>query len=368
MRAGFLGIALCALGALGAPSLPRGAQGLPKRDQKAFSFPLSDGFPNIDGNSSALQAIQAQAHGTLPNGPLPTSIADVSAIVWSLIAFNELFEVAYFSSLISNITGNVHGYEIGSTAASGVVLNALQTVQAQEKLHALGANGILKAAGRKTISPCEYVFPVDNFEDAIAFASTFTDIVLGTLQEAQTNFGLDGDAEFIGLVGSVIGQEGEQNGFYRSIGQPSRVPSSQPFLTASAGIFALSTLHQMVVVPGSCPDTIPIPVLDALNVDTDKISPQTAEIQFSFHTNDTKLDTDNLSLVYINGQNLPLVEKLSNVNNHNGMVQFSAPFPYQHYQMDGLTLAAVTKSSGPFANASDVAGHALFGPGIIEVN
>lgn len=55
-------------------------------------------------------------------------------------------------------------------------------------------------------------------------------------------------------------------------------------------------------------------------------------------------------------------------SNHNGMVQFSAPFPYQQSQMDGLTLAAVTKSSGPFANASDVAGNALFGPGIIEVD
>ncbi|KAF3017098.1 hypothetical protein E8E14_008244 [Neopestalotiopsis sp. 37M] len=368
MRAGVLGTALCALGALGAPSAPRSVRRLSQRDQKAFSFPLPDGFPNIDGNSSALQAIQAQAHGTLPNGPLPSSITDVSAIIWSLIAFNELFEVAYFSSLINNITDKVHGYEVGSTAASGVVLNALQTVRAQEELHALGANGILKAAGRHTISPCEYVFPVDNFEDAIAFASTFTDVVLGTLQEAQTNFGLDGDVEFIGLVGSVIGQEGEQNGFYRSIGQPSKVPSAQPFLTAASGVFALSALHQLVVVPGSCPDTIPIPILDALNVDTDKISPQTTEIQFSFYTNDTKLDTDSLSLVYINGQNLPLVEKLSGVSNHNGMVQFSAPFPYQQFQMDGLTLAAVTKSSGPFANASDVAGNALFGPGIIEVD
>ncbi|KAK6221364.1 hypothetical protein LQW54_001463 [Pestalotiopsis sp. IQ-011] len=345
MRAGLLGVTLSALGALGAPN----------------------GFPNIDGNSSALQAIQSQAHGTLPNGPLPTSIADITATVWSIIAFNELFEVAYFSSLIDNITNHVPGYEVGGNAASGFVLNTLTTVRAQEELHALGANGILKAAGRKPISPCEYVFPVDNFEDAITFASTFTDIVLGTLQEAQTNFGLDGDAEFIGLVGSVIGQEGEQNGFYRSIAQPPKVPSAQPFLTASTGVFALSVLNQMVVVPGSCPDTIPgVPILGALNVDTDKISTQTTEIRFSFRTNDTKVDTDGLSLVYINGQNLPVVEKLSNVKNDHGLVQFTAPFPYQQFQMDGLTIAAMTKGSGPFANASDVASAALFGPGIID--
>lgn len=48
-------------------------------------------------------------------------------------------------------------------------------------------------------------------------------------------------------------------------------------------------------------------------------------------------------------------------------VQFEAPFPFAEFQMDGLTISAVTSSVGPFANASDVAMSTLFGPGIIEV-
>jgi hypothetical protein len=35
--------------------------------------------------------------------------------------------------------------------------------------------------------------------------------------------------------------------------------------------------------------------------------------------------------------------------------------------MDGLTIAAVTNSVGPFSDASDVAAVTLYGPGIIEV-
>ena len=44
-------------------------------DQVPFSFPLSNGFPNIKVPSPALTAIEQQAHGTLPNTPLPSSLA-----------------------------------------------------------------------------------------------------------------------------------------------------------------------------------------------------------------------------------------------------------------------------------------------------
>lgn len=48
-------------------------------------------------------------------------------------------------------------------------------------------------------------------------------------------------------------------------------------------------------------------------------------------------------------------------------VHFTASFPYQEYVMDGLTIAAVTNSVGPFSDASDVAAATLYGPGIIEL-
>lgn len=49
------------------------------------------------------------------------------------------------------------------------------------------------------------------------------------------------------------------------------------------------------------------------------------------------------------------------------MITAKAPFPYAKFQLDGLTIAAVTKTPGPFANATEVAGQTLAGPGLIEI-
>lgn len=43
--------------------------------QQIFTFPLQNGFPNIQIPSSALTAIEQQARGSLPNSPLPTSLS-----------------------------------------------------------------------------------------------------------------------------------------------------------------------------------------------------------------------------------------------------------------------------------------------------
>ena len=167
----------------------------------------SDG---VDDRSDANFSQELQAHGTLPNGPLPSSLAAGDVTSFELIAFNEIFEVAFFTSLISNITNNVPGFEVGSEGVKNFVLKTLIAVQAQEELHALGANGILQSAGQTPIQPCEYIFPSDSFDTAINFARTFTDVVLGTLQDAQNGLGVNGDTELVALLGSIIGQEGEQ--------------------------------------------------------------------------------------------------------------------------------------------------------------
>jgi hypothetical protein len=45
-----------------------------------------------------------------------------------------------------------------------------------------------------------------------------------------------------------------------------------------------------------------------------------------------------------------------------------ASFPYVEFEMNGLTIASLTPSPGPFANADDVAQAALFGPAFIIIN
>ncbi|KAF2156550.1 hypothetical protein K461DRAFT_308850 [Myriangium duriaei CBS 260.36] len=344
--------------------------------QGAFQFPLADGFPDVLSNKTAIAEISKQAHGSLPNGSLPTKIADTTAVVLNLIATNELFEVAYFHDLLANLTNGVEGYRIGddgleSREAYHIAVKGLRVIEAQEKLHAIGANAILATAGRPTVSPCHYQFPVQTFQDAITFAATFTDLVLGTLQEVIYAFATDGDAELTALVGSIIGNEAEQEGYFRLAQSPygKKVPSALPFLTASSGAFAFNALNQLVLVPGTCPDqaAIPLPVFQPLSVDTPaaQITDNTTSVDFSFATSNQTF-ASSLSLVYINQQNIPVVEKLQNVEFANGVAKFSAPFAAAN--MNGLTIAALTNCVGPFTNASNVVSYTVYGPGLIELN
>lgn len=73
-------------------------------------FPLADGFPSP--TPAQLAEIETLAGGTLPNGPLPTALKPDGVAALQLIALNEIFEVAYFTELLNNITTKVPGYEL----------------------------------------------------------------------------------------------------------------------------------------------------------------------------------------------------------------------------------------------------------------
>jgi hypothetical protein len=81
-----------------------------------------------------------------------------------------------------------------------------------------------------------------------------------------------------------------------------------------------------------------------------------------------KGDFSGLSLVYINQQNNPVVQKLVGAKAVNGTVTFTSPFPYAAGAFgNGLTLAAVALATGDLTSADGVAAATLFGPGIIEI-
>lgn len=147
-------------------------------------FALDNGFPNVANPSDALTNINLAARGTLSNAPPPANPPSAQTLTsLRLVAFNELFEVYYFTELLKNITEGVPGYEFQDQRMKKKVIDHLTAVQAQEELHALNANGALNRANAGPIKACQYNAPVDNFQDAIFLASTFTDIVLGTLAD-----------------------------------------------------------------------------------------------------------------------------------------------------------------------------------------
>ncbi|KAJ9661508.1 hypothetical protein H2198_001888 [Neophaeococcomyces mojaviensis] len=329
-----------------------------------FSFPLPNGFPTL--SDAAKQEVNILAQGTEPNGGAPTLTAD-DLTSFQLIAFNELFEVAFFTDLLYNVTNNVQGFSFQDQAQRQKVISALVAVQAQEELHADNANAVLMANGKDPIQPCQYKFPTTNLNDAFTLAATFTDVVLGTLQDVQLHLAQNNDDGVVPIIGSVIGQEGEQNGFYRSFN--GLIPSAKPFLTRASREFAFSALNQAFVVPGSCPNSheINLPVFLPLTVVTSPVEPKDQLITYSVPV-DKAAPPAGLSIVLINGQNTPIVESVQYAQVSNGIATFQANFPFSANVLDGLTIAALTSSAGPFASAEEVANKTIAGPGLIEIN
>jgi hypothetical protein len=357
------------------------------RQGDVFKFPLGNGFPEIDNPSAALNKIEQQAHGQLSNAPPPPKggLQPDTVNANAFVAFNELFEVAYFSDLLHNVSTNQHGFQQADLLGQdrNTIITNLKVIVAQEELHALNAEGVVKGQLGVELQPCTYNFPVDNFRDAIELASTFTDVVSGVLPDIQTLLGADGDFGAIRGVGAALANEGEQNGFYRTI--LGKTPSQLPFLTAAARNFGFNAILQTFVV--ECPKAtldllehpakgIPLNETGILNVLTKDLSIEKDVVaEFSVQTIDIsqtkkyyEQHKDQITaLTYINQQNVPLSVDITDVSFASNAITFKASFPGQSKFLNGLTIAAVTKGN-KFATVDDVASATLFGPGLIEIN
>ncbi|EFQ30865.1 late sexual development protein [Colletotrichum graminicola] len=322
-----------------------------------------------------IKQVQIDARGSLPNSPPPPKLEQSSLTAFQLIQFNEQFEVAFFSSMLENVTNGGNGWDAPD---KDKLIDALKVVVAQEKLHALDAKGVLDHFKAFSPPPCQYQFPTDSLRDAVSLAETFTSVVLGTLQDANQLLAKNGDAGPVRAVSAVIGQEGEQNGFYRSY--LSHPPSSQPFLTTSIAPFAYSAL-QAFVVKDSCPfklTDIDIPIFAPLvvkqMVDGGEVRAMNQKLSFSVDLRQLITagrflgkDTGALFVTYLSGLNVPLSVPVQNPQWEGSKITFDADFPFEQNSMFGLSIAALTFDNG-FASPDDVAKSTLAGPGLIQVN
>ncbi|ORY60933.1 late sexual development protein [Pseudomassariella vexata] len=334
-----------------------------------YAIPNHDGFPSPDDQQ--LLDIQTEADGKLPNAPPPGKLSVAGITNFQLVAFNEQFEVAFFTSLIENVT-NRDG-EFSAEAANrdeAEILQILKTIKAQEELHAITAINQLKQFNASLIpQPCNYKFPTTSLDDALNLASTFTSVVLGTLQDAQQSFAKNGDDAVVRVVSSVVGQEGEQNGFLRFMLH--RRPSSKPFLTTSIAPYAYSALQAFIV---SCPfkvEDIPIPIFPALNVLTnaearDMTLSYSADLK-SYIAGLPPSPMSPMFITYIVGQQLPISVRIRNQRLDGTTLIFDADFPFTANVMQGLTIAALTNSSD-FKEVGVMAASTLAAPGLIQVN
>jgi hypothetical protein len=210
-----------------------------------------------------------------------------------------------------------------------------------------------------------------------------TSLVMGALQDANVLFTKDGAAGPVRIVSSVIGQEGEQNGYYRLLLR--LIPPESPFLTTVPGAFAYSAL-QNYVVPGSCPyplSNIHLPIFPpiltngrpmALVPPQDQILTFEANLKGSNSSANSSAaasrhlggDGRGLFLTYTNGQQLPFSVPLRDVKWQGTTINFQAEFPYEERIMGGLTHGALT-TGGNFTGPDAVVDAALAGPAIIQV-
>ena len=208
-------------------------------------------------------------------------------------------------------------------------------------------------------------------------------------------------------VGSVIGNEGEQEGFFRLL-QHKR-PSSAPLLTGSARSLAWSALNQAFIVPGSCgadfPGLVNLTILEPLSVDPNGTQPSAKDevLDYIFTCADCyatqtaaptatsywqasntsasgyicNTTSDGVaegatpeqmnSVVYLSGQLAPVAVPLSIVSfaNTTGTVKAAFPFKSEGFS-DGLTIATINAGC-VFSTADDVASKSVFGPALIEI-
>lgn len=229
-------------------------------------------------------------------------------------------------------------------------------------------------------APCTYKFPSTDVRSAITLAETFTAVVLGTLQDASQLLATNGDFAPVRSVASTIGQEGEQNGWYRSL--LGLKPSEKPFLTTSVASFAFSVLQDFVE---SCPfdqtdrSLIDIPIFPTISVLTGdagaNVSPQDQMLEFSADLSAAPAGWDKykgnggagLFVTYFTGQTLPISEPVLKASFEENVMTFKANFPFNANIMQGLSIASLT-TSGNFSNPDDVPAATLAAPGLIQVN
>ncbi|EAU31856.1 hypothetical protein ATEG_07594 [Aspergillus terreus NIH2624] len=304
---------------------------------------LPDGMPNP--SPEQLCDIQRRAHGTLPGLPLPETISEAGITNLQLIAFNELFEVAFFYDLLSNVTDRVEGY----------------TFPTPEDRH---------TSTCPPSSPASTPSPSPPLMLPIELAATFTDLVIGTLEDVTQRFAEGGDTGLTRVIAATIGNEGEQEGWFRVLQR--KIPSEVPTLTTSDVNFAFSAANAFVV-KGTCPnlDEINLKIFPELEVLAPP-GPKSQIIKVTWALYDIEQSAAfrpaDLWLTYINQLNPPITERLDVISFDGRTVVGQAYFPYDEHLMNGLTIAVVTMSPGPFANVTGVAGQTHAGPGLIIVN
>lgn len=332
-----------------------------KRNTNSGSYiteaPLSDGYPNYTPDQ--LQQLYLHAGGSLSNSTPPANVSDFAVTFFTAVAHLEYMEAVLFRDFLSNVTNCVPGFEIpsGLPFSKDYIVEAFTKIQAQEELHHLTANGVVKAFGPtgQGITGCtRYNFPIWDFASGIEFFDAITSNVYGGLGAGAEGLGINNDTGLIRPIVATATQEGTQGGFFKLLKNKGLPPSDVPFETVSNLPITWSAFSQ-IVDPTSC--------ANYTNVQTTVFAPLTAvdSTTYTIPASSYKNGTD-YYLTFINQLNTPFSVPATVDSSSGSDITLHGDWLYDEHLLNGLTIVLLTTSAGPFADVDAASAAATHGP------
>jgi len=216
---------------------------------------------DVDANITIL------AGGGIPSVATASVHTDYSAAgitTLQLLASLENIEAFYYAEFIHNVTSGV--YTMPDDLVMNNTIEVVSKIAAQEAVHVATTGAILRLNSAPVVPPCNYSFPVTNFEEFLAVANLLTSANFGSVIGAQLQLSGDDLALAPGIT-SILGAETRHDAFLRILhGGASAVPNSSPFDTGLPSAWAYNIGLQLTV-PGSCEVEVPLPSYPRLAMD-----------------------------------------------------------------------------------------------------
>jgi hypothetical protein len=132
----------------------------------------------------------------------------------------------------------------------------------QEEVHLESLATLLTAYNAPQIPPCKYSFPVNSTKDLLLLARLIGSASVSAAIGISERLALS-DPLLSRLLSSISTVESRHDATIRHM--QGGVPNPAPYDTGSTSLWAYNMAHSFII-PGSCPVTLPIPLLPQLGV------------------------------------------------------------------------------------------------------
>ncbi|KIW00828.1 uncharacterized protein PV09_07588 [Verruconis gallopava] len=192
-----------------------------------------------------------QTAEAIPTSILPESISSNTLDNIQALLFVEHLESSFFTAAAANFSNWDTSNALNDSG------DIIARIADQEQTHVRILQSMIDAYDIAPIRPCNYSFPVNSWNDFIFVAQRLTTVGMSALiglsgELAETDPGL------VSSLSSILTVEARHDAFL--LLEEQQIPNPQAFDTIIHMLWAQNFALQYVI-PGSCPDGVPLPVL-----------------------------------------------------------------------------------------------------------